>query len=179
MDTLRINLITNKNIDLNTNKKIYNQEKPYYSEIGWGRQWLNGHMDLNGQIPFRTVYKPDTTISFEFTFNRPFNIITLDVPKKIVLLLYEDIFNEFVCNNEIFLGDIYITGKGINYTKQQIIDSWEATIYNNKKKSDFILKNKTIIGMIPYFYSKWIYRIVHYPLKKDNENLIYYLKELE
>lgn len=183
MNTIRVKLITEKDLNINemNDNKIYNEDKPYYSSVKWGMEWLNKHMDLNGQIPFRTVYKPDVTIPFEFTSNRPLRIITLDVPKELVLLIYEDIFNEFVCNNDIFLGNINITGKGIDYEKDDIVYSWEKAIYDiydRRKKFQPILMNKTIIGMIPYFCTNWINKIVYFPDNKD-DSLLYYLEELE
>jgi hypothetical protein len=183
METIRLKLVDYNGGTINemNDDKVYNEDKPYYSRVKWGMEWLNKHMDLNDQIPFRTVYKPDITIPFQFTSNRPLSIVTLDVPKELVLLLYEDIFNEFVCNNDVFLGDINVTGEGVNYKKDDIIYSWERAIYDiydRRKKFQPILKNNTIIGMIPYFCTNWINKIVYFPDKKD-DSLLYYLEELE
>lgn len=183
-DTIKLRWIINHNVDIGeiNNNKIYNKEKPYYAGVQLAMQWLDFHMDLDGVIPFKMIYKPDESISFQFTRQKPFSIITLDVPKELVLLVYENIFNEFVCYNEIFLGNVSVTRKSINYTLEQIVETWEDAIYNiedNEKDSKFILHDRTIIGMVPYFCTNWINKITYFPdNKEDNDYLVYYLDEL-
>jgi len=184
METIRLRLVTNNIIDVSeiNDNKIYNKEKPYYTDVQLAMKWLDFHMNLGDVIPFKTVYKPDESIPFQFTRKKPFNIITLDVPKELVLLVYENIFNEFVCYNEIFLGNIRITGQNKKHTLEQIVETWEDAIYNiedNERDSKFILDDRTIIGIIPYFCTNWINKITCFPENKEHKNyLVYYLDEL-